>query len=262
MVNLQRKIVACLGSSSTAGKGQAFDWIAELRRRPFNDSFDFRNFGVGGDLTYNALQRLPDVLVCRPSKVVVWVGGNDVLALVSSKAARFFALSKRLPCNPSPDWFRENLAEIARRLKRETEADIGLCSLCPIGEALDSNDPFQSELNRCVKEYSTIIATVADEERCGYIPLYEAITEAIRASPGLAFTAFRFLPFYRDAFRVLVLRQSPDEDARRNGWLFHTDGVHLNSRAGRIVADRIQKFIASRTGCDAIESSTETGLAS
>jgi hypothetical protein len=26
MVSPQRKIVACLGSSSTAGKGQAFDW--------------------------------------------------------------------------------------------------------------------------------------------------------------------------------------------------------------------------------------------
>jgi hypothetical protein len=87
------------------------------------------------------------------------------------------------------------------------------------------------------------VASVADEERCVYISLYEAIAEAVHASPGRAFTAFRFLPFYRDAFRVLVMRQSPDEVARRNGWLFHTDGVHLNSRAGRIVADCIQKFI-------------------
>ena len=84
----QRKIVACLGSSSTAGKGQAFDWIAELRRRPRNGQFEFRNFGVGGDLAYNALQRLPDVLACRPSKVVVWVGGNDVFAVVSRLSER------------------------------------------------------------------------------------------------------------------------------------------------------------------------------
>ncbi|OKO87199.1 hypothetical protein AC629_14730 [Bradyrhizobium sp. NAS80.1] len=243
MMNSAPKIIACLGSSSTAGKGQAFDWIAELRRRPRNGQFKFRNFGVGGDLAYNALQRLPDVLACRPSKVVVWVGGNDVLALVSSKARRFFVFSKRLPCNPSPSWFRENLAEIARTLKSETEADIGFCSLCPIGEALDSADPFQSELNRRVEEYSAIVAAVADAEGCSCISLYEAISEAIRASPGRAFIAFKFLPFYRDAFRVVVLRQSPDEVARRNGWLFHTDGVHLNSRAGRIVADRIQEFI-------------------
>ena len=242
-MNPRQDIVACLGSSSTAGKGQAFDWIRELRGRPRNARWEFRNFGVGGDLAYSALHRLPDVVGCRPRKVIVWVGGNDVLALVSPRARRFFAWAKRLPCKPSPDWFRENLARIARRLKTETRADIALCSLCPIGEALESDNPFQCELNRRVQEYSAIAAAVAGEECCSYIPLYESVAGAIRALPGQAYTAFRFLPFYRDAFRVLVLRQSPDEVARKNGWLFHTDGVHLNSRAGRLVADCIQKFI-------------------
>jgi len=156
-----RKIVACLGSSSTAGKGQAFDWIAELGRQPRNAQFEFRNFGTGGDLAYNALQRLPEVLACRPAKVIVWVGGNDVLALVSRKVRRFFSLWKRLPRDPSPDWFHDSLAKITRRLKSETTADIGLCSLPPIGEAPDSDDPFQSALNRRIEQYSAIIATVA-----------------------------------------------------------------------------------------------------
>lgn len=243
MIFPDRKIVACVGSSSTAGKGQAFDWINELSRRPGNEYLEFRNFGVGGDLAYNALQRLPEIVACRPSKIVVWIGGNDVLALVSRKARRFFTWSKRLPRKPSPAWFHENLVEITRRLKSETTADIGLCSLCPIGEDLASSDPFQHELNRQIKSYSTLVATVADQEHCRYIPLYEALAEAIRTTPGRAFTAFKFLPFYRDAFRVLVLRQSPDDVARSNGWRFHTDGVHLNSRAGCIVADRIQDFI-------------------
>jgi hypothetical protein len=54
-----KTVIACLGSSSTAGKGQAFDWIGELTRRPQNERYCFRNFGVGGDLAYNALQRCP-----------------------------------------------------------------------------------------------------------------------------------------------------------------------------------------------------------
>ena len=161
---------------------------------------------------------------------------------MSRKVRRLLTLWKRLPCTPTTDWFHLNLAKIARRLKRETAADIGLCSLPPIEEALDSDDPFQSELNRRIEEYSAIVAAVAHEERCGYIPLHEAITEAIRATPGPALTAFNFFPFYRDAFRLLVLRQSPDDVARRNGWQFHTDGMHLNGRAARIVADRIQNF--------------------
>ena len=41
---------------------------------------------------------------------------------------------------------------------------------------------------------------------------------------GPAFTSFRFLPFYRDAFRVLILHKSPDEASQMNGWNFHTDG--------------------------------------
>jgi lysophospholipase L1-like esterase len=91
IVRAEATVVAFLGSSSTAGKGQAFDWIGELERRPSNKGFRFYNFGVGGDLAYNALQRLPDVLCCRPEKVVVWVGANDVLAWVSRKVRRFFS---------------------------------------------------------------------------------------------------------------------------------------------------------------------------
>ena len=51
--------VACVGSSSTAGKGQAFNWIIELAQRPQNRRFAFRNFGMGGDLSFNVLERLP-----------------------------------------------------------------------------------------------------------------------------------------------------------------------------------------------------------
>jgi lysophospholipase L1-like esterase len=243
LIKAEATIVACLGSSSTAGKGQAFDWIGELRQRPCNKRFRFHNFGVGGDLAYNALQRLPDGLACRPEKVVVWLGGNDVLALVSKKAGRFFRVSKHLPSEPSPEWFRENLRAIAGRLKAETSATVALCSLPPIGEDPASANPFQSELNRRIEEYSGIIREVAREAEVGYLAVHEAMLAQIQSSPGRAFTCFRFLPFYRDAFRALVLGKRPDEIAQMNGWRFHTDGVHLNSRGGIIVANLVQEFI-------------------
>ena len=126
--------VACVGSSSTAGKGQAFNWIVELAHRPQNRRFTFRNFGIGGDLSFNVLERLPQVLDCRPKIVVVAIGNNDVLALASPKARRFFRIVKRLPHAPSAAWFRENLAAIARGLKDSGRAQVALCSLPPIGE--------------------------------------------------------------------------------------------------------------------------------
>ena len=56
-----------------------------------------------------------------------------------------------------------------------------------------------------------------------------------------------FLSFYRDAFRLLVLHRSLDEIAQKNGWRFHTDGLHLNSRGGKILADLVQEFISTET---------------
>jgi len=242
-MNTDRTIVACLGSSSTAGKGQAFDIIGELSCRPGNSRLVFRNFGVGGDLAYNALQRVPHVIACRPDKIVIWVGGNDVLAKVSPNVRCFFRISKHLPAEPSLTWFHGNIRAIVLRLKAETEARIALCSLPPIGEDPSSEMAFQAELNREIEEYSQIIKATAQEEGVEYIPLYEAIHAQIQASPGRAFTRFRFIPFYRDAFRVLIFRKTPDDVAQLNGWRFHSDGIHLNSRGGMIAADLIQQFL-------------------
>jgi hypothetical protein len=55
-------LAAFRGSSSTAGKGQAFDRNGELERRPGSEQFRFLNFGGGGSLAYNRIQRLVEVL--------------------------------------------------------------------------------------------------------------------------------------------------------------------------------------------------------
>lgn len=139
-------VVACLGSSSTAGKGQAFNWIGALQNRLGRERFVLRNFGVGGDLAYNALQRLSQVIESNPQKVVVLIGANDVLGIVSP-----------------------NLRSIVRRLKEDTSADLALCSLAPIGEDLDSTNPFQREINLQVRRFSSIIREIATEENIHYI---------------------------------------------------------------------------------------------
>jgi lysophospholipase L1-like esterase len=240
--------VACLGASSTAGKGQAFDWIGELRGRPRNAHVRFVNLGVGGDFAGDALRRVPQVLACRPDQIIVWVGGNDVLAALSRhfyRAARFL-LRKSVPRPPSPEAYRDALQATARALRSGSAARLALCSLSPIGEAPNATQSFQAALNRRVAEYSGIVAAIARAEDAAYIPIYEALSVQIRKAPGRAFTGFRFFPFYRDAFRTMVLRESVDTIGRRNGWRFHSDGMHLNSRGGMIVADLVQEFIDGR----------------
>lgn len=235
-------VVACLGASATDATG-SYDWIRDLAERPNNASLRFYRFAEGGDLAYNGLQRLPDLIACHPDYVIVLLGDNDVLALISRKVAQFARLTKQLPRQPSPAWYRENIQAVVHRLKRDTSARIALCSLIPIGEDPGASNPFQAEANKRIAEFSAILKETAREEAVSYLPFYERLHELILASPGRAFTSFDFLPFYRDVFRQFVLRNSNDEIGRLNGWRFHRDGIHLNSRSGRILADLVQEFL-------------------
>ncbi|HEY3897111.1 MAG TPA: GDSL-type esterase/lipase family protein [Chthoniobacter sp.] len=235
--------VACLGSSTTASKG-TFNWIEELGKRPQNRRFRFVNHGVGGDLIYNALQRLPEVVADRPDAVVVLIGANDILAQVFPRLHRLYRRWKHLSENPSPAWSRQLLQSIVRRLKEQTSGRIALASLAEVGEAPASTHPVQAELNRLFAEYREMIETIAHEESVAYLPFYERMHEQILASPGRAFTRFRFASFYRDyIFREFILGMGVDQIARLNGWRFHIDGVHLNSSGGLILAGVVQEFL-------------------
>lgn len=236
-------VVACLGSSGTAGRGQAYDWVKSLAANLADRHVQFRNFGVGGDLAYNALQRLSKVVSSRPDKIVVLIGGNDVLARASVKARHFYRIFKGISEEPSAEFYRQNMAFLVRRLKLSTDAEIALCSLTPIGENLQSEKPFQQKLNRYVAEYSAIVREIASQDELQYLPVFERMCDEIALFPGHAFDSFRFLPMYRDAFRALILGEGPDEIAAKNGWRIHTDGVHLNHIGGQILAKLVQEFV-------------------
>jgi len=242
----ETSLVACLGSSSTAGQGQAFGWIDELAGRPENARFTFKNLGVGGDFAYDALERVPAVVATDPDRVVVLIGANDVLAMVFPNVARLLGgLMKRHRQAPSFEWFKENLDAIVTRLRAETRARIALSSLGPIGEAPGSTDPNQRRLNDLIAQFSMAIKEAASRNGTDYIPFYEQLSAEIAASPGKALTKFRFLPIYGDTFRYFVLKQTSDEIGAANGWKFHVDGVHLNRRGGMILAGLVQDFLDS-----------------
>jgi lysophospholipase L1-like esterase len=234
-------VVACLGESLTKGE-VSYDWVSDLQSRPQNASIRFVNLGVGGDHTYNALKRVDQVIQCHPSKVVVLIGAGDVICTMSATRDRVFRIWKRLPQKHSLEWFSDNIRRIANQLKNETTARVALCSLPLAGE-----DP-ESEINRRAREYSMIIKQIADEENVSYIPFYERMHEQIVASPGRAFKSnflSDFLSECQAAFKILVLHKDLDEVGQQSGWRFHTDGLHFNSRSGKILADLVQEFVAA-----------------
>jgi lysophospholipase L1-like esterase len=243
-------VVACLGASATDARA-SYDWIADLAQRPRNAHLRFYRFAEGGDLAYNGLQRVPDLIGRQPDYVVILLGNNDVLALISKKVAQFDRLTKQLPRTSSPEWYQENMQAIVHRLKAGTQARIGLCSLIPIGEDPNSSSAFQADLNRYVEEFSAIVKSIAHQEAVGYIPVYERIHELVCTTPGRAFTSFDFLPFYRDMFRQFVLHKSNDAIGQLNGWRYHRDGIHLNSRSGKLVAELVHEFLQTPAERDA-----------
>jgi acyl-CoA thioesterase-1 len=118
-------VVACLGESLTKGE-VSYDWVSDLQSRPQNAAVRFVNLGVGGDHTYNALKRVPQVIQCHPNKVVVLIGAGDVICTMSPTRDRVFRIWKRLPQKHSLEWFEENIRQIASRLKNETTAQVAL----------------------------------------------------------------------------------------------------------------------------------------
>ncbi|HSW87952.1 MAG TPA: GDSL-type esterase/lipase family protein [Candidatus Saccharimonadales bacterium] len=240
---MQEEVVACLGSSTTAARG-TYNWIKELETRPQNRHFKFLNFGVGGDLTYNALQRLPLLIASHPKRVLILIGSNDILASVFPNVKHYFTLWKHLPQQPSTEWFHKNLEEMIKELKTKTTAEISLISLPQVGEEARATNLVQTKLNKLYEAYNKIIKDIAQKEKVNYIPLYEELHKQILTIPGKAFTKFSFLSFYQDyVFREFILRKSFDEIAEMNGWKFHIDGVHLNTRGGLLLANAVQNFL-------------------
>jgi lysophospholipase L1-like esterase len=238
--------VACVGSSTTAAKG-TYRWIAELESRPRNGRFRFVNLGVGGDLSFNIVRRLPRVIATQPDRVIILIGTNDILASVFPNFRRMVRLWKGLSDAPTAQRFRETLSHITRTLRQETGARIALSSLAPVGEDPHSMDPVQSRLNELFAAYNGAIREVSSREGTDYIGFYEAFQDELKSSKAAKpFTRFSFPSFYRDYLvREMILRRSFDEISRINGWEFHIDGIHLNTRGGRILTEAVQRFLDS-----------------
>jgi lysophospholipase L1-like esterase len=240
--------VVCFGASLTAGT-VSFDYLELLRARPELAGFRFVNHGENGDLAWNGLQRIDQVIAEQPDFVSILIGTNDVNATLSERNRIRYHEFNQLPVEePTVGWYEENLRAIVIRLKRETTARLALLTLAVIGEDLEH------EANRRIVLYNEVISRVARDEGVPCLPLYERMVaylrahEADRASlpPRLA---------YRDGLHnvgnALALHASGlswDEVSRRNGLLLTTDCLHLNSRGAGMIADLIGEWLLKPAG--------------
>lgn len=226
-----RSRIVCFGASTVHGN-VSYNIVDELARRL--PDHDLINAGVNGNTSQQALGRLPAVLACKPDAVVVAIGANDVLVLRGSPLGS--PVPRDFKDRLTWDGYATNLTAIVDGL-RSSGARVALMSIQPIGEQLDS------PLNKDVDRANELVRRTATVEKVTYLPLNERLAEEIRrhgtgrpAGEGVA-TALKAIVLH------LGLGIGLDRIGRRNGYLVHTDGLHLNSRGGLIAADLIENFI-------------------
>ena len=89
------------------------------------------------------------------------------------------------------------------------------------------------------------IRDVSHSSGTHYIPFFERFRDQLDRSPtAKPFTRSPSLR-YRDYLFVKWFCDAVSTRSQKNGWEFHIDGIHLNTRGGRILADVVQQFLDS-----------------
>lgn len=231
-----RPLVVCAGDSLTHG-AVSVNWVDMMSSR-IPDA-DFVNAGVNTELAYNLYQRLDPVVALDPDFVIVLIGTNDANATLGMKSVWGYMATQRLPEVPSPQFYREILTLIVRRLKAETKASIALTSIPPIGEDSKHYAWLRSE------EYATIVKETAFSENVDFLPLHERLTAYLQGAPAKKSIAFgEFTHALSQAhWDRTMFGKTWDEISARNGFHLLIDGIHLNTHGAIMMADLAERFI-------------------
>jgi lysophospholipase L1-like esterase len=231
-----RKIVVCAGASIVRGQ-ISFNFVDYLAHKDELQDFQFVNAGINDDLAYSLLQRLEPIISCKPVYIVILVGTNDLLGSQYPKLATYYKWVKQLPHKPDIDWYRENLRQIVENLRQKTTAKVALVALPMVGEA------FNTTVNLEVVKYNEVIQRVAVQEGVKYLPIYEQQVQYLIGNKRSFVPTGNYKQIVQSMIDRLVFKKSFDEIAIKNGYLLHTDGIHLNTRGGMMMADQVEKFL-------------------
>jgi lysophospholipase L1-like esterase len=240
-----RPVLVCAGDSITHGLMCA-NWVREVARSIAAD-MDTVNAGITGNLAWNLLRRLDDVIACRPTAVTVLIGTNDALAQISPQWSDGYMKRQRLPQRPTAQWYRHNLERIVDRLKSETSASIALMSLPPLGDATTGR---WADL---IARYNEIIQDVAAPAAVPVLPVHERIAGLTPANtPAAPWDGTKKLMGVT-ARQRMFLRRSWNTIAKQHGFTTTTDGVHLSGLAAAQIAELVEQLVRGSgvpNGCD------------
>src|SRR5215469_3729187 len=216
-------LVSVLGDSLTEGWVSA-SFVGIVENRLGKRRYRFQNAGVGGDFMYNLRTRLGPVIDSHPGSIIVLAGTNDAQhELLDHRLRLSIEQEKQLPEAPSLAWFRDNLLALIQTLQRRTRARIAVCSIPPLGEELEG------PANQPVRAHNGSILATANDTGVSYLPVFERMEQYLsrkRPGPGKPYSGPDRIP--QSMWDHFVLRKGWDTIGAANGFLLHTDGIHLN----------------------------------
>ncbi|MGL4338031.1 MAG: SGNH/GDSL hydrolase family protein [Turicibacter sp.] len=235
--------VVCLGDSNTQG-AMSYSFVNELSVSAKGSYFEIINAGINGDLAYNVLNRLDEVIACNPNYITILIGSNDILATLNKQNELRFERKKDLPIKPNEVWFESNLTAIISTLKQKTKAKIAILSL-----PLISENPESLAYKKSIS-YSKIIAKIAKCEQICYLPLNECqlqyLTNHHKAKPKGYDSSL--LVFFKPAFKHYVLGKTWDEISKEEGLTLTIDTVHQNKVAATMIERLVLQFLKEEEG--------------
>jgi lysophospholipase L1-like esterase len=219
-------------------------YVKPLQRHLGPKGVQVVNAGVSGDLAVNLLDRLNDIVACRPDLITVLIGTNDVAAHINEKWRDGYMRRKRLSELPSSETFECSLVAIVDRLQSDTDAPIALSEIPILGENLGSAE------NARVCAYNRIVHRVAGDRGLEVLPLFGRLRELLPEQS----TVTRFDGSKRWMNRAIrqrfILRRGWDRISEKNGLSLMTDHIHLNERGAQVMVTLVEDFAIGNLGQD------------
>lgn len=238
-IDTSKKVLVCFGDSNTHGN-VSYNWVNDLSSQLTN--YQVFNAGINSDLTYTLLQRIDDVIACKPNFITILIGTNDVNSTMGKIMEKRYQDLGRVSKDISPNFedFKKNYIEIIRQLKAKTQAKIAVMSLPVLGEDL------AHEANQKADKYSEFVKQLATAEQLIYLPVREKQKDFLQNNPQpLKHTfeeTYKLLNF--SVINYYLLGKNWDEISTKHGFQLTPDNLHQNSIAGGMIRDLVKDAIA------------------
>jgi lysophospholipase L1-like esterase len=229
--------VAFCGDSLTEGfPGSAYFEVLK-KKYPLHHLY---NYGKGGDTVKSLLKRLAKMDLDFPFDIIfLWIGVNDILVDVSPLYPYIKRL-RRQPWAKNPDEFLQNYQLLLELLIPKTEL---LFTVSPLFIGEDLANPWNRKLEQLSEKIRSLSQGYSSVD---FISLRDSFSPLLRDKSVVPYRPKNAARIIKDILSLKHIEQKEDR-SQIQGQHFTLDGIHLNQKGAKIVAERFSQKIKTQT---------------